>query len=109
MHPIPDYTRRIAVVTSTAPGARSVDIQRAANELLFKNNLSALSSLEGQRTLYDGMERLGLAVNGADNASSAATAIGDAAAGAADLFGLAVQPQPCARTPSTRRARWCAR
>ena len=72
----PDYTRRIAVVTSTAPGARSVDIQRAASELLFKNNLGAMSSLEGQRTLYDGMERLGLAVNGADNASSAATAIG---------------------------------
>ena len=73
----PDYTRRIAVITSTAPGARSIDIQRAANELLFKNNLGALSSLEGQRTLYDGMERLGLAVNGADNASSAATAIGE--------------------------------
>jgi flagellar hook-associated protein 1 len=72
----PDYTRRIAVVTSTAPGARSIDIQRAASELLFKNNLGALSSLEGQRTLYDGMERLGLAVNGADNATSAATAIG---------------------------------
>ena len=72
----PDYTRRIAVVTSTAPGARSIDIQRAASELLFKNNLGALASLEGQRTLYDGMERLGLAVNGADNASSAATAIG---------------------------------
>ena len=72
----PDYTRRIAVVTSTAPGARSIDIQRAASELLFKNNLGALSSLEGQRTLYDGTERLGLAVNGADNASSAATAIG---------------------------------
>ncbi len=72
----PDYTRRIAVITSTAPGARSIDIQRAASELLFKNNLGAMSSLEGQRTLYDGMERLGLAVNGADNASSAATAIG---------------------------------
>ena len=72
----PDYTRRIAVVTSMAPGARSVDIQRAASELLFKNNLGAMSSLEAQRTLYDGMERLGLAVNGADNASSAATAIG---------------------------------
>ena len=73
----PDYTRRSAVVTSTAPGARSIDVQRAANDLLFKNNLTALSALQGQRTLYDGMERLGLAVNGADNASSAATAIGD--------------------------------
>jgi len=72
----PDYTRRNAVVTSTAPGARAVDIQRAANDLLFRNNIRALSTLVGQQTLYDGMERLGLSVNGADNASSAATAIG---------------------------------
>ncbi|TIN73889.1 MAG: flagellar hook-associated protein FlgK, partial [Mesorhizobium sp.] len=40
----PDYSRRQAVVTSTAPGARSVDIQRAANELLFRQNLGALSA-----------------------------------------------------------------
>lgn len=73
----PDYTRRLALVTSTAPGARSVIIQRAASELLFKSNLKALSSFEGQTTLYDGMERLGLAVNGVDNETSAAKAIGD--------------------------------
>lgn len=72
----PDYTRRMAVVTSTAPGARSIDVQRAASELLFKNNLKAMSTLVGQQTVYDGMQRLGLSVNGADNASSAATAIG---------------------------------
>lgn len=71
----PDYTRRQALVTSTAPGARSVSIQRSANEALFRSNLRALSSLEGQSTLYDGMERLGLAVNGVDNATSAAKAI----------------------------------
>src|SRR5262249_42562066 len=72
----PDYTRRIAVITSTAPGARSVDVQRAASDLLFKNNLGALSTLSGQQAVSDGMDRLGLAVNGADNQSSAATAIG---------------------------------
>jgi flagellar hook-associated protein 1 FlgK len=72
----PDYTRRLALVTSTAPGARSVDVQRAADELLFRNNLRALSTLVGQQTVYDGMEHLGLAVNGADNANSAAVAIG---------------------------------
>jgi flagellar hook-associated protein 1 len=72
----PDYTRRIAVITSTAPGARSVDVQRAASDLLFKNNLSALSTQLGQQTVSDGLDRLGLAVNGADNQSSAATAIG---------------------------------
>lgn len=73
----PDYARRTAVVTSTAPGARSVEIQRAANELLFRQNLSALSAWSGQSTLYSGMDRLQLAVNGVDNASSASTAIGN--------------------------------
>lgn len=72
----PDYTRRSAVITSTAPGARSVDIQRASNDALFRSNLKSQASFEGQRTLYEGMERLGLAVNGVDNASSAATVIG---------------------------------
>ena len=47
--------------------------QRAA----VQEQSAALSSWNGQSTLYDGMERLGLAVNGADNASSAATAIGE--------------------------------
>ena len=73
----PDYSRRAAVVVSTAPGARAVEIQRAANALLFRQNLAALSSWAGQSALYDGMDRLGLAVNGVDNASSPSTAIGN--------------------------------
>ena len=73
----PDYSRRTATVVSTAPGARSVDIQRATNDLLFRQNLAALSSWAGQNALYDGMDRLGLSVNGVDNASSASTAIGN--------------------------------
>jgi flagellar hook-associated protein 1 FlgK len=73
----PDYSRRTATVVSTAPGARSVDIQRATNDLLFRQNLSALSSWAGQNALFDGMDRLGLSVNGVDNASSASTAIGN--------------------------------
>jgi flagellar hook-associated protein 1 FlgK len=71
----PDYTRRIAVVTSTAPGARAVEIQRAANDLLFRQNLSALSAWSGQSALYNGMDQLDLSVNGVDNASSPSTAI----------------------------------
>ncbi|RWL80837.1 MAG: flagellar hook-associated protein FlgK [Mesorhizobium sp.] len=71
----PDYTRRIAVVTSTAPGARMVEIQRTANDLLFRQNLQALSAWSGQSTLYDGMDQLDLSVNGVDNASSPSTAI----------------------------------
>lgn len=73
----PDYSRRQAVVTSTAPGARSVDIQRAANDLLFRQNLSALSVWSGQHALYSGMDQLGVSVNGVDNASSPSTAIGN--------------------------------
>ncbi|MBZ9809855.1 flagellar hook-associated protein FlgK [Mesorhizobium sp. BR1-1-9] len=73
----PDYTRRIAVVTSTAPGARSVDIQRVANDLLFRQNLSALSAYSGQNALYSGLDQLDVSVNGVDNASSPSTAIGN--------------------------------
>ncbi|MFD2058176.1 flagellar hook-associated protein FlgK [Mesorhizobium calcicola] len=73
----PDYSRRQAVVTSTAPGARSVDIQRAANDLLFRQNLGALSAWSGQNALYSGMDQLGVSVNGVDNASSPSTAIGN--------------------------------
>jgi len=71
----PDYTRRIAVVTSTAPGARSVEIQRTTNDLLFRQNLSATSQWSGQSALYSGMDQLELSVNGVDNASSPSTAI----------------------------------
>ena len=72
----PDYTRRIASVVSTAPGARAVDIQRSVNEQLFRQNLAALSAWAGQGALSGGMDQLELSVNGVDNASSASTAIG---------------------------------
>jgi len=71
----PDYSRRIAVTTNS-PGARAVEIQRAANEQLFRQNLSALSSFNGQSTLFNGMERLNLSINGIENATSPATALG---------------------------------
>src|SRR5688572_21632877 len=73
----PDYTRRSAVVSSSAPGARVVEIHRATNEQLFRQNLSAQSAWSGQGALYYGMEQLGLAVNGVDNATSPANAIGE--------------------------------
>ncbi|RUM97532.1 flagellar hook-associated protein FlgK [Pseudaminobacter arsenicus] len=73
----PDYARRSAVLSSTAPGARVIEIRRATNEQLFRQNLSSISSLSSQSTLYSGMDRLGVAVNGVDNAFSAATRISD--------------------------------
>ncbi|PSJ63349.1 flagellar hook-associated protein FlgK [Kumtagia ephedrae] len=71
----PDYTRRVATLSSLAPGSR-VDVQRATNEQLFKQNLAALSAWSAQGTLYDGLERLEIAINGVDNGSSAATVLG---------------------------------
>ncbi|MEW9804461.1 flagellar hook-associated protein FlgK [Mesorhizobium sp. ZMM04-5] len=71
----PDYNRR-AAVTTTSPGARAVEIQRAANEQLFRQNLQAVSAYNGQGALSSGMERLNLSINGVDNATSPATALG---------------------------------
>lgn len=72
----PDYVRRSALLASTGPGARVVQIQRATNDLLFRQNLSALASFSGQSTLSDGLQQLALDVYGSDNASSPATALG---------------------------------
>lgn len=71
----PDYARRSAVLSSTLPGARIVAIQRAANEVLFRQNLFAVSSWQGQKTLSDGLNTLQLTLNGEDNATAAGTAI----------------------------------
>ncbi|QPC85404.1 flagellar hook-associated protein FlgK [Mesorhizobium sp. NBSH29] len=72
----PDYSRRIAVVSSSAPGARVVEIQRAVNDQLFRRNLAATSSWQGQSTLLAGLDTLKTSVNGVDSASSPATLIG---------------------------------
>lgn len=73
----PDYARRSATVVSTAPGATVVNIQRTTDDVLFRSNMKALSAYEGQNTLLNGMQNLGMAVNGVDNAGSAAVALGD--------------------------------
>jgi flagellar hook-associated protein 1 FlgK len=72
----PDYARRAAVTVSTAPGARTVQITRAADEPLFRANLSALSGYTAQSTLMTGMDRLSLSVNGDKNGSSPALILG---------------------------------
>ena len=73
----PDYARRSATIVSTAPGATVVNIQRTTDDVLFRSNMKALSSYEGQNTLLNGMQNLSLAVNGVDNADSAASSLGD--------------------------------
>ena len=71
----PDYNRRTAALTNST-GARAVEIQRAANEQLFRQNLQAVSAFNGQSTLSTGMERLNLSINGVENSTSPATALG---------------------------------
>jgi len=72
----PDYSRRSAVLVSSAPGAPALTIQRATNAALFRNNLSALSSYHAQSTLLSGLDNITLQVNGVENARSASTLIG---------------------------------
>jgi flagellar hook-associated protein 1 FlgK len=71
----PDYSRRTAVVVSMAPGARALNIQRAANDQLLRQNLAAISAWSAKGTTASALDRLDLAVNGVDNASSPSTTI----------------------------------
>jgi len=72
----PDYARRNAVLVSTSNGARVAQIQRAASDVLLRQNLSALSGLSAQQTLLESVDQLALSVNGTDHASSPATWLG---------------------------------
>lgn len=72
----PDYARRTAVLSSLAPGSRVIEIARATDMALFKQNLAAISGYEAQRTVVSGLDWLAVSVNGVDNASSPATLIG---------------------------------
>ncbi|MGI6851711.1 flagellar hook-associated protein FlgK [Mesorhizobium sp. 1B3] len=72
----PDYSRRSAVLISSAPGARTVEILRATNASLFRNGLSALSAFSGQASLMEGVQSLTRSVNGVENQGSASILIG---------------------------------
>lgn len=73
----PDYARRTAMVVTTDSGARVVQIQRATNEALFRQNIQSISSSSAQSTLLTGLDSLSLDLNGVEYASSPATAIGN--------------------------------
>ncbi|GHC64486.1 flagellar hook-associated protein FlgK [Limoniibacter endophyticus] len=82
-----DYARRSGVLVSQGTGgARLIQIQRAANEQLMRQNLTAQSSYEGQKALMTGLDKLMSGVNGIDNASSASALIGKLRE-ALDLYG----------------------
>lgn len=71
-----DYSRRTAVLSSTAPGSRVADIRRAADAALFKQNLTAVSGWTAQSAVVKGLDQLTLAVNGVDNLMSPAAMLG---------------------------------
>jgi flagellar hook-associated protein 1 len=98
----PNYTRKQAATVSMAPGVRTVTITRMADEALFRQNLSALSGYEAQNRLMEGLDRLALAVNGADNKTAVATTIGKFQE-ALQLFSATPSS-----SSSTRSATWSA-
>jgi len=72
----PDYARRSAAIVTSMNGSHITQIRRATSEVLFRQNLAALSSVVGQDTMLGAMNSLNLAVNGSDNATSPARLIG---------------------------------
>lgn len=71
----PDYAHRSALLSSMGPGARVVQIRRAADEVLFRQNLFAISAWQGQKAMSGGLDTMRLTVNGVDDANAPATAI----------------------------------
>lgn len=88
----PDYARRSAILSSTAPGARVAEIRRATNEVLFRQNLAAISGARAQSLMSERLDNLRVLVNGVDNAASPAAALGS----------LQVALQTYAAAPSNR-------
>ena len=73
----PDYARRGTMLSTAANGASIVDIRRSTDEVLFRQNLSALSAWSAQNTLVTGLNTLNIDVFATDNANSPARLIGD--------------------------------
>jgi flagellar hook-associated protein 1 FlgK len=72
----PDYTRRTALLVSTSSGAQVVQVRRAADDQLFRQNLSAISAWSSQSSLSSGLDQLDTKVNGVDGSTSVATILG---------------------------------
>jgi flagellar hook-associated protein 1 len=68
-----EYSRRIALQESTAPGARINGFRRAVDLELARANRQALSDASAQTTLADRIDQLHAALNGADGSLSHST------------------------------------
>ncbi|MDI7922305.1 flagellar hook-associated protein FlgK [Ferirhizobium litorale] len=69
------YARRAAMLATAANGATVVEIQRAQNESLQKQNLLSISQSNAQDTLLAGLQRMKTFFGGDDYELSAATYI----------------------------------
>jgi flagellar hook-associated protein 1 FlgK len=65
------------MLSTASNGASVVDIRRSTNEVLFRQNLSALSAWSAQNTLLTGLNTLDVDVFGTDNANNPARLLGD--------------------------------
>lgn len=72
-----DYARRSSILSSLTPGARIAEIRRATDAALFNQNMGALSGWTAQSVILEGLDQLSVSVNGIDNATSAATMLGN--------------------------------
>ncbi|OHV85875.1 flagellar hook-associated protein FlgK [Ensifer sp. LCM 4579] len=68
-----DYSRRMAMLGTTANGAQIVSIYRAQNEALFKQNLASISQSSAQNSLLSGLEILKSALGGNDYETAPST------------------------------------
>ncbi|MBC7280338.1 flagellar hook-associated protein FlgK [Hoeflea sp.] len=70
-----DYSRRNAALATSLSGAQVVSIQRAQDEVLFRNSLSSTATASGQETLLAGLTNLKDIYGGNDYESAPATLI----------------------------------
>jgi len=71
----PDYNRRSAALATSLSGAQVVSIQRAQDQVLFRQSITGTASASGQQTLLDGLSRLKDIYGGNDYETSPATLI----------------------------------
>ena len=105
----PDYTpphrRRLPARRPARASSRS---SAPPTTSCFARTSARLSHWSGQSALSRGMDRLGLAVNGVDNARPPASAIGKLQE-ALQLYSASPSNRTSPRAPSMRRARSSAR
>lgn len=59
-----DYSRRLALLSSTSNGAQVVSIYRAQNEALLRQSIASMGEASGQARLREGLELLKSALGG---------------------------------------------